>query len=300
MKKSNPFLSLARICSLFGVTRQAYYQYSWRQIDITTEQEIVLQLVRQVRNDQPMIGTRKLYVLLKPILMDHQIKMGRDALFDLLAAHGLLVRRRKRTVRTTQSSHWMRKYPNLIRTMIVNKPDQLWVSDITYVKTVSGFLYISFITDAYSRKIAGYHLANSLDAVNSLKALDMALQSLPREVRGLTHHSDRGLQYCSGKYVKRLQDNNIAISMTDNGDPLENAIAERINGIIKHEFLYNQPLLNREHATEQLDKAVWVYNNQRPHMSCNMLTPIQAHQNSGQMKRLWKNYYSKPDNVNTK
>ncbi len=248
---------------------------------------------------QPAIGGRKLYLLLQEFLLEHQIKMGRDALFTLLAAHQLLVRRRKRRVITTQSFHWLRKYPNYIRNMVPIHKNQIWVADITYYQTTTGFVYISFITDAYSRKIVGYHVADTLEAIHTIKALQMALEQSAEPITGLIHHSDRGVQYCSADYVKLLQQNHITISMTENGDPLENAIAERINGIMKAEFLNHYSLKNQSEVMEILNQSVTIYNTQRPHMSCNMLTPEDVHQNNLSVQRTWKNYYKqKPTFVN--
>lgn len=235
-------------------------------------------------------------------MLVHGIKIGRDGLFDLLAANAMLVRKRKRRIQTTYSSHWLRKYPNLIREFIPSCINQLWVSDITYWKIdANTHLYISLITDAYSRKIVGYNVAETMEAVQSIQALQMALASLPGDAKPLqlTHHSDRGIQYCSAKYVKLLQDKGIKISMTENGDPLENAIAERVNGIIKEEYLdYHRTTCLKE-AKNNLVNAITLYNNERPHMSIENFTPNQLHNNPNQLKkRLWKNYYKKLNNFN--
>lgn len=292
-------MSLVRCCCLLGITSQAYYQHFWREETCSFEKELTLQQVRQIRRLQPAIGGRKLYLMLEPFLLEHQIKMGRDALFDLLAAHQLLVRRKKRRITTTQSFHWLRKYPNLIRHLNPMKKNTVWVADITYYQTTQGFVYISFITDAYSRKIVGYHVADSLAAVHSVKALEMAIAQTKEPLTELIHHSDRGVQYCSAEYVKLLQDNHITISMTENGDPLENAIAERVNGIMKEEFLNHYSLKNQSEVMDVLKQSVLTYNNLRPHMSCNMLTPDDVHQNNLPIQRTWKNYYKqKPTFVN--
>jgi transposase InsO family protein len=280
-----------KCCWLLGVTRQAYYQHFWQTEAVNFEQEIVLNEVRRIRMVHPVIGVKKLYVLLQSFLFEHQIKMGRDALYDLLAAHHLLVRKKKRRVFTTQSFHWLRKYPNCIRDIVPVKVNEIWVSDITYYRTKKGFVYISFITDAYSKKIVGYHVADTLEAVHTLSALKMAIKENNRSFNGLIHHSDRGVQYCSFEYVKLLQDNNIIISMTEKGDPLENAIAERINGIMKQEYLEHHMLNNKEEVMELLATSVNSYNKLRPHMSCNMLTPETVHQNNTMVQRTWKSYY---------
>lgn len=288
-----------RCCCLLGITRQAYYQHFWNQEASSFEQDLVVSEVRKIRRLQPSIGGRKLYCMLQGFLIEHQIKLGRDALFDLLAAHQLLIRKRKRRITTTQSYHWFRRYPNLIKNITPLSKNQLWVSDITYYKTTTGFAYISFITDAYSRKIVGHHVANTLEAIHTIKALEMAIKQADSPLNNLIHHSDRGIQYCCNDYVKLLQDNNINISMTENGDPLENAIAERVNGIIKEEFLSHYSPKNHSEIMELLNQSVSIYNTQRPHMSCNMLTPEDVHQNNLPVERVWKNYYKqKPTFVN--
>ena len=245
------------------------------------------------------MGTRKLYEMLQPFILEHQIKIGRDALFDLLSRYQLLVKRRRRKISTTMSYHRFHKWPNLIREFIPTSPNQLYVSDITYWKIDSGYVYISLITDAYSHKIVGYHVAETLETIESIQALRMAL-SAKEEAEShsqLTHHSDRGIQYCSNAYVKLLQDNNIEISMTENGDPLENAIAERINGIIKGEYLETYAVENIDQAKEYLEIAVKLYNQERPHMSLGYFTPNEVHLSRTQLKteKLWKNYYTKKD-----
>ena len=239
------------------------------------------------------MGCRKLLVKLEAFMFDHQIKMGRDALFDLLAANQLLIRRRNRRVSTTYSSHWLRKYPNLIREFVADGINQLWVSDITYWRFKDKFLYISFITDVFSHKIVGYYLSESLEAESSIHALQMALDQLKQPVEGLIHHSDRGIQYCCKEYVKLLQDNSIAISMTENGDPLENALAERINGIIKGEYLDCYEVNSIQEANELLIQVVNLYNQERPHMSIGNKTPEEVYQTNQKTDRLWKNYYPK-------
>jgi transposase InsO family protein len=230
--------------------------------------------------------------MLEPFLQQHSIKIGRDKLFDLLATHNLLVRKRKRRISTTQSYHRFHKYPNLIRGIKPDRIRQLWVCDITYFKVKEKFVYISFITDAYSHKIIGFHVAPTLETIHSIKALNMAIMGV-RNIKdcNIIHHSDRGIQYCSDGYVKLLQDNNIGISMTENGDPLENAIAERANGIIKDEYLSHHHYKSIHDIEEKLIQVVNLYNNERPHMSCSMLTPGEVHTKGLQIKKKWKTYY---------
>lgn len=296
MKNNYPRISLGKFCRLLGVTRQAYYQHFWNQEQLIFEDELIVSEVLKIRKNHRHMGGRKLFELLQPFLLEHQIKMGRDRLFDVLSANYLLVRRRKKQTITTNSYHRFKRYPNLIRDFIPNAPNELWVSDITYWRIKDYFNYISFITDAYSRKIVGYHLGDSLQTAETIQALEMAISNLSEEEKKslqLIHHSDRGTQYCSNEYVKLLQSNNIGISMTENGDPLENAIAERVNGIIKEEYLNDYQVDNVREAKELLDTVIHLYNNERPHMSIGNLTPNQVHQNNIKTEKLWKNYYVK-------
>jgi len=295
IKDSYPDIRLDRICRLLGVSRQAYYQNGWFEEKVGAAQSMILERVRQIRDTHPVIGTKKLYVMIQPFLREHHIKIGRDALFNLLATHQLLIRRRKRRVYTTQSHHWLKKYPNLIEQMELIRPNQLWVADITYYKIPAGYIYINLITDAFSKKIVGYQAADNLEASNNVKSLEMALATLGLEPSAfyLIHHSDRGIQYCSKEYVKLLQTNKITISMTEDGNPLKNSVAERINGIIKNEYLKHYTIKNKADAVAALSEAVMLYNQERPHWSCNLLTPENIHEEKKEVKRLWKNYYKK-------
>ena len=299
MKENFAHIGLAKLCGWFGITRQAYYQNNWEGISTTLEEDLIIQRVKKIRETHRRMGTRKLYEMLQPFMLEHQIKIGRDALFNMLSANHLLVRKRKRRIQTTNSYHWLRKHPNLIRKFVPTEPNQLWVSDITYWKIKTGeHLYISFITDAYSRKIVGYQVAETMEAIESIQALQMALSALGAESHlHLIHHSDRGIQYCSHAYVKLLQDYNIKISMTESGDPLENALAERINGIIKEEYLETYDISNLKDAKKLLKSVVELYNTERPHMSISNLTPNIIHHSKNELKteRLWKNYYQKKD-----
>jgi hypothetical protein len=207
MKEYFPRIGLAKLCGWFGVTRQAYYKNNWEGVTITLEEELIIQQVKAIRKNHRVMGGRKLYDLLRPFIAEHRIKIGRDALFRILSSNGLLVRKRKSRVRTTNSYHWMRMYPNIIKGVVLTAPNQLWVSDITYWKiTTDQHLYISFITDAYSHQIVGYHVAESLATIETIQALNMALSTLKNTAElNLIHHSDRGLQYCSNSYVSLLK-----------------------------------------------------------------------------------------------
>jgi transposase InsO family protein len=257
------------------------------------EQEILLDKIGDIRKDHKRLGGRKLFFKLEAFMAEHNIKMGRDAFFDLLRDNKLLVKQRKSHHVTTNSNHWMKKYPHLIKDIEPIGPNHVWVSDITYWKTKGGHYYISFITDAYSRKIVGYHVADTMEAIESATALKMAIKTLKISAKGLIHHSDRGSQYCSSMYVNILKKEGIKISMTENGDPLENAIAERINGIIKGEYLFDYLIKTLLNAKEVLKSVVKLYNEDRPHSSIGNAVPSKVHNNDTdiEIKRLWKNYY---------
>lgn len=291
MKNKHPKVSLENLCGLFGFSRQAYYEAITRRNTEFISNSIVLCLVNEIREDMPFIGTRKLLHLLEPKLEEHIIKIGRDQLFNLLRFHGLLIRRRKKIARTTNSNHPYKRYPDLIKNLEVTRSNQVWVSDITYIRTVSGFSYLSLLTDLYSRKIVGYCLYPSLEAVGCLNALKMAIALNPLQTRqSLIHHSDRGVQYCSFEYTKLLLEHDIQISMTQNGNPYDNALAERVNGILKNEFYPKRVYINHQDAVNNISKIVKIYNLQRPHSSIDYLTPQEAHLKSGEIKKRWKNY----------
>lgn len=243
----------------------------------------------KIREKQKRIGCRKLLGMIRPLIPEGE-QLGRDAFFDLLRRNYMLVRKRRTRAFTTNSFHWLHKYPNLIKGFVPQRSNQLWVSDITYIKTSAGFVYLYLITDAYSRKIVGWHLSDTMQAQNALEALYMALSQLPANAKDIIHHSDRGIQYCSFKYVNCLQKHGIKISMTENKDPYENAIAERVNGILKTEWLYDMTLKNRTDANKAVKEVINIYNTERPHSSVAMRTPNQAHQMTGALKRLWKAY----------
>lgn len=281
--------SLATLCRLLGVTRQAYYQQRTRIERSAIQKSLLLDEVVKIREEQKRIGVRKLFFLTAEKRLEHGITMGRDGFFSMMREEGLLVRkRRSRKPRTTFSSPWMKRYPNLAREFCPSAPNQLWVSDITYIRVRKGFAYLSLVTDAYSRKIVGYDLCRDLSAKGCVAALAMALDHNPDRSR-LIHHSDRGLQYYSNAYMKMLG-NDIRISMTEKGDPLENAIAERVNGILKAELLERR-FESIAEARLEVARAVSTYNHLRPHLSVDMLTPAVAHGRQGPLKRHWKNYY---------
>lgn len=240
------------------------------------ESEEVIEMVSQIRKRMPRIGTRKIYHLLKGEFGAKGIKVGRDKLFEILRKRGLLITRRKRYIQTTNSKHWLKKYPNLIKGLEIDGPESLWVSDITYIRTEEGFCYLTMITDAYSRKIVGYTTSKTLGTEGTIEALKMAIKN--RGSQGeLIHHSDRGLQYCSREYVELLEKNQIRISMTEGSDPYENALAERMNRTIKEEFLLTGKIRDYELVEKTVTESVNIYNTERPHLSCAMQYPADVH-----------------------
>jgi putative transposase len=297
IKDSYPHVGLERICRLLGITRQSHYKSIRYRKKTIAEDHITLQLISAIRKDHPRMGGRKIYFMIKEDINRLNIKLGRDALFDLLASEHLLVQRRKRKHITTNSNHWYRKYPNLIKNLVPDGPNQIWVSDITYIRTNQEFLYLFLITDAYSKKILGYRLAKNLDSIHAVNSLQDAIKNTCKPISGLIHHSDRGIQYCSKEYTDLLNKHAISISMTENGDPLENPVAERINGILKDEYLNDKINNHNNLDIKELSNIIEKYNTLRPHLSCEMLTPQEAHKAQGNLKRMWKNYYRKRVNL---
>ena len=281
--------SLSALCLLSGYSRQAYYKRHLQAENKPLKEELIIQQVLDCRRMQPRIGGRKLFLLITPFMKQRAIAMGRDAFFALLGKYGLLNKRRRVKPRTTNSDHRMKKYPNLVKEMTPTGSDQLWVSDITYLELSNRDAFLSLVTDAYSRKIIGFHVSSSLGAAGTLQALQMAIGER-EQIPGLIHHSDRGTQYCCHKYVTELTGRKINISMTQGGDPRDNAIAERVNGILKMELL--QPVFaNVQTAAAAVTQAVNIYNYLRPHSSLSMLTPALVHGRNLNVRRCWKNYY---------
>jgi putative transposase len=290
MKQDYPHLSRGFLCGLFGKTRHAYYDHLWRDQHDSMKEEIILQLVHEIREPLPRLGTRKLLFALQPGLESHGISIGRDCLFELLGAHQLLIRQRRKKVFTTDSRHWMHKYPNLVKDMNIIRPEQVWVSDMTYIRLIGQWGYLSLITDAFSRKIMGYCFRTDMLALGCTDALKMALDNRSYSGQTLIHHSDRGSQYCSNDYVSLLEGEQIAISMTERGDPYENALAERMNGILKGEFNLYAGSGGFEQTYAKISACIRAYNELRPHGSCDYLTPCQAHLQANVLNKRWKTY----------
>jgi hypothetical protein len=271
------------LSQVFGISRQAYYQREIRLAKYLEEKETILELIKPIRKKMHRFGSVKLYDKIKDEMINKNIKKGRDKFLDLLREENMLVPRKKNYVKTTDSFHRFHKHKNLVKGLEVTGPEQVWVSDITYIKTEAGHHYLSLITDYYSKKIVGYYLADNMRTESSLIALNMAIKSRQYPDRELIHHSDRGFQYCDNKYIDLLTKNNIKPSMTEVYDPYENAVAERVNGILKDEFDIGEGFKNHLQAIKEIKYSIETYNTFRPHLSCCKMTPEQAH-NIGKFK----------------
>ena len=282
------------MCGLFGYSRQSYYKWDNTDFADNAIEPLIVEEVQKYRKDNPGLGCAKLYLIIKKLFEETGSMPGRDAFIELLRRNGLMVRlKRRRRYRTTDSNHHYRKYPNLIEDVVPSHPNEIWVSDITYVETGEGVCYLSLITDAYSHKIVGWAVGPTLETKYPLEALRMALSTIDIDISSrLIHHSDRGCQYCSNEYVSELNKYGVSISMTQSGDPLENAIAERANGILKVEWLYKMTIATRDECRSVLERIIRFYNTERPHMSVGMQTPESVHQQEGFQRRCWKNSYA--------
>lgn len=290
------------LCGLLGYSKQAFYKQINAQESMHMEEQVVLDLIHTKRKLWKRGSGRNLYTLIKPELNRHNIKMGRDKLFTFLKDHDLQMKSKKKVVKTTNSYHFYHRYPNLIKELTPIRANGVWVSDITYVwiRDLDNYAYLFLITDLYSRKVMGYNLSHSLKAEGAIKALKMAIRNAGKaNLDGCIHHSDRGIQYCCYDYTALLKKTGISISMTENSDPLENAVAERINRTIKDEFTHEKQM-----SFESLDKAkssiksiIDFYNNIRPHSSIERYTPAKAYGMYGKLNRMWKNYYKVKTNA---
>ena len=269
--------SLAEICELFDLKRDAYYKYIKRYSIREVHENKVIEMVSLRRKILPRSGCRKLHNYLQNDFEKANLKIGRDKLFNILRANKMLVKPKKTSCRTTNSYHRFYKYNNLIKDISITRINQVWVSDITYIRTVNGFCYLALITDVYSRKIVGYDISDSLELLGTLRALKKALHKT--DVSDLIHHSDRGVQYCSHQYTGELLRRNIKISMTEDNHCYENAIAERVNGILKDEFYLDQTFYNTKHSQVAVKNAIKIYNNERQHLSLDYKTPNSVYKN---------------------
>lgn len=267
---------MSKLCGFFERTRQAFYKQTRQGLQLELWDQRILDEVKAIRRRQPRVGTRKLHRMVNKQLHADGIAVGRDHLFALLRAQNLLIRRRRHAKQTTNSRHRFKKYGNLIGGLKLTRPNQVYVSDITYIETHEGFCYLALITDAYSRKIVGYDLSRSLSLEGSLRALQRAVSELSGPI-DLIHHSDRGIQYCSHAYVALLATHGIRISMTEEQHVYENAKAERVNGILKNEFLLGDFLSSYEVARKLVAEAIQIYNDERLHLSLDYQTPAMVH-----------------------
>lgn len=264
------------MCRRAGITRQNYYARRRQRRKLAIDEGLILERVRQHRRLQPRLGVRKLLWLLQDELREDGVWVGRDRLFEILGRAGLLVARKRARARTTNSRHSLPVFRNLLAGSQIRGPNQAWVSDVTYVRTGEGYVYASLITDAYSRKIVGAYIGDSLEAEGCLQALAQALKELPAG-RHPIHHSDRGCQYCCHAYVERLQARGLPVSMTELRHCYENAMAERVNGILKQEYEMDREFRTKQQARAAFHQAVWLYNHRRPHTGLNYRFPAEVH-----------------------
>ena len=289
MKQVNRCYSLQSLCRLFGYSRQAFYKQQRLQIVQQSKEGLILQQVINFRKEQPRCGTRKVLVMLQPFLKSNNIFISRDKLFYLLSKTKLLIRKRKRSTHTTNSKHFFYRYPNLVAHFTPLHAHELWVADITYIPMKDRFAYLYLITDAYSRKIVGFHVSDDMRVTSAIVALQKAIDQKPADAI-VIHHSDRGLQYCSNDYVALLKQHHARISMTQNGDPYENAMAERVNGILKTELI-SDSYPDLKLAMQHIARCITVYNYRRVHSSLNWQIPHNVHSQTGPQIKKWKNYY---------
>jgi transposase InsO family protein len=268
-------MSMATICAWFGISRQAHYQQCQRQSRTAAQERQVLEQVRAVRQRHPHMGVRKLLYKLGPELRQAGLFLGRDRFFDLLRRNDLLVKPVKRKRRTTWAGLW--RCPNLLEGLAITRVNQVWVADITYLETEQGFCYLSLITDAYSRRIVGYDLSTSLSVEGALRSLKMAIAQAASALAGLIHHSDHGVQYTSHDYRDCLADKGMRSSMGEVGNCYENALAERMNGILKLEYGLDCCFVDPDQARQAVREAVWLYNFERPHLALDYQVPAQFH-----------------------
>ena len=260
-----------------GYSGQYFYKQQ-KDKDLERSKQIqVKALVDKERKQLPRLGTRKIFHLIQPVLESQKVKIGRDKLFSLMSAYGLLIKLVRRYTQTTMSRHWLKKWPNIYKHELVKQPDQVWVSDITYLKTEEGNCYLNMVTDAFSRKILGYAVADNMGTESMIKALKMATAFKQNNLISTIHHSDRGIQYCSTEYHRLTAKNNIRLSMTENSDPYENALAERMNRTIKEEFGLDKKLKDRNQVYKLLEESIFLYNNKRPHLALKMKTPEEVY-----------------------
>lgn len=285
-------MNIAHFCRLFGISRQGYYQKVKRYNEAQMVRRQVIELVKTHRKKHKKKGCVKIHGELQPTLRNLGIKCGRDKFLDFVRDENLFAPHKKQYVKTTQSNHKFKTYPNLIKSLDINRAEQVFVSDITYIRTQTRSMYLFLVTDAYSKRIMGWELADNMKVTTAMKALDMAVSNRIYPDRPLIHHSDRGRQYSNPIYIKGLHDNNIDVSMTTKYDPYENAVAERVNGILKTEYDIGDGFVGPKDARREIEYAIWLYNTDRSHRSCNMLVPVEAHRQENFKLKKWPSKFS--------
>lgn len=294
-------MKIRDLTELFGYSKQSYYKQLEREEIKSLNEGLIIDLVLDKRKLWKKGSGRNLLASLQPEFKQHGISIGRDRFFDLLRKGGLLIKNKQRKTRTTNSYHHFHKYSNLIKGLKITRVNQVIVTDITYLylREYNSFAYLFLVTDLFSRKILGYNVSSNLSAKSAIKALTMAFRNMS-DINDCIHHSDRGIQYCSNQYTELLKKKNIGISMTENSDPLENAVAERINKTIKEEFTEEKQISfsNFKEAKTMISQIINFYNNERPHRSLEMYTPSVAYQINRELKRTWKAYYKNYSKIN--
>ncbi len=270
-------ISIGQLCDKVSMSRQNFYKEKQKMQEQEFDDAFIKKLVDAERSMQSRLGGRKLYGLIRAKLANRGIHLGRDRFFKWLKDNGLLVSPRAKKPRTTNSYHCLPVHTNKVKDMRLTHPNQAWASDITYLRTQQGFVYLSLITDMFSRKIVGYHVDDTLETQGCIKALDKAFKDLPQGSKPV-HHSDRGSQYCSRVYIQKLQKRGLGISMTEVNHCYENALAERVNGILKQEYYLDFTFANKKRARRAVREAIDLYNNRRPHRSLNYQFPQSVHQ----------------------
>ena len=269
-------MTIAGLCRRVGMSRQNYYARRRERCEELLDAELMIRLIKRERSEQPRLGGRKLLHMIRMELADNGVSIGRDRFFKILGENGLLVERKRGQVKTTQSRHSLPVFRNLVAEMEAIAPNQIWVSDLTYIRTEEGYMFAAVIMDRHSRKIIGHHIGDSLEAAGCLEALGMALKDLPRDCHPV-HHSDRGCQYCCHAYVEQLQGRGLPISMTEIMHCYENAAAERVIGILKQEYELDRTFRTKKQALLAFNQGVYLYNYRRPHLSLNYRIPAEVH-----------------------
>jgi putative transposase len=271
-------VTVSAVCRQLGMSRQNYYGRRQARQARAVDAGLIRELVRAQRRVQPRLGTRKLRVVLEGALAQAGVQLGRDRFFGVLRREGLLLARQpKEYPQTTHSQHYLPVFSNLVKDLEAKQPNEVWVSDLTYLRTGEGFLYLALVTDKYSRKVVGYHCGDTLEAVGCVRALGMALKDLPAWAHPI-HHSDQGSQYCCHEYVQALRSRGLTISMTEKDHCAENALAERMNGILKQEYGLGREMATKASARQAVDQGIWLYNTKRPHTALNYRMPAEVHQ----------------------